>query len=459
MQVGLKGCICSVCQESFLEEEGLKTHVHQFHLNPHHLSPHDIHRYRLSNFLVRSYEESEDNQKTDFPGLYRCHECFQVFDQPGNLTIHLEQHIESSPNKLKMVAAPPEKIPIKMDKLPREDFEDVKPQAKKRRTSSTKPLKTIQKQKKRLTKKSRSSVRNNKLLKLEPVVADEMVSEESDSGTEAPKGRPKRECGSRTSTLVAISLAEQEYEQFDLDFGRFKTDVNTISEVDIARMKHATKRVLFDRDNIPVDNSEEDVDVPSDEINLVNRRSLSPSDSFSDSKSSSKEAKNGRKKTDRKKIVLKKLPKAKFEKKRRKIRKSALGAIRKSLLSDELNSEEEDSSTKENDLFNELNLVAEGPERKSRGGKPEGSLSGLKGAVQEKARQVVHEVLAPPPTFICLHCHDHFSEYAFLKNHKKLCKPQTLEIYKDSEGALPEKKEVKEEGNTDLYEYVTGKPE
>merc|ERR1739838_86476 len=39
--------------------------------------------------------------------------------------------------------------------------------------------------------------------------------------------RPQRECKDRTSTLVAISLAEQDYEKFDLDFERFKSDINS----------------------------------------------------------------------------------------------------------------------------------------------------------------------------------------------------------------------------------------
>merc|ERR1719370_1360811 len=210
-------------------------------------------------------------------------------------------------------------MPHKVDKLSREDFEDVVPRPKKRR----RPEKRRQNQRVELSRKSRSLG----LLKLESMVEveEEMVSaaeeEDSDSGVEETlkeSRRPQRECKSRTSTLVAISLAEQEYEQFDLDFGRYKSDVNKVSDMDLARIKNTNKRVLLDKDNVPIEEEEKDeaLGSPGDELN---GRSLSPKDDVRpDSKStSSKEAKGGSKKTDSKGTVSSKSGKARKRRKNR----------------------------------------------------------------------------------------------------------------------------------------------
>lgn len=461
---------------------------------------------------MRLHAETEESPKTEFPGLYRCHHCFNLFNQPSSLIQHLATHekLESeredqpedemptrTPTKVdnipvkavKTAIAVDEKatkvnkllskveellakktevdsMPLKVDKLSREDFEDVAPRAKKQR----RPEKRRQNKRVELSRKSRSLG----LLKLESmVVADELVSEaeDSDSGVETPKEsrRPQRECKSRTSTLVAISLAEQEYEQFDLDFARYKSDVNKVSDVDLARMKNINKRVLVDKDNIPdeepnKEEKDEKLGSGSDEINVLNGRSLSPEDDvLPDSKSSSaKEGKSSSKKTDRKRTSLSKSAKARKERKRRKNRSSSAVA-RKVKLKDNFKSEGEESSTKENDLYDELvELEGLGPEkRRSRGGKADGGWVGMKGAVMEKARQVVQEVLAPPPAFVCLHCKAHFSDYAMLKSHRQECKPQKLEICKDSKDSSSLKSEVvkteiSEDDSSELYEYVTG---
>ena len=494
-------------------EVELRTHYYQFHLNPHHLSPQDVRLYRLSNFLVRLHAETEESPKTDFPGLYRCHHCFNLFNQPPSLIQHLATHekleseqedqleeemptrtatkVDNIPVKaVKTAIAVDQKatkvdkllskveellatktevgnMPHKVDKLSREDFEDVAPRPKKRRRQVEK-----RRQNKRveLSRKSRSLG----LLKLESmVVADELVSdaEDSDSGVETPKEsrRPQRECKSRTSTLVAISLAEQEYEQFDLDFARYKSDVNKVSDVDLARMKNINKRVLLDKDNIPAEEptkeeKDEKLESPSDEINVLNGRSLSPENDvpLSSKSSSAKEGKSSSKKTDRKRTALSKSAKARKERKRRKNRSN--GAVaRKVKLKDHLKSEGEESSTKENDLYDELvELEGLGPEkRRSRGGKADSGWMGMKGAVMEKARQVVQEVLAPPPAFVCLHCKAHFSDYAMLKSHRQGCKPQKLELCKHSKDLSSLKSEVvktevSEDDSSELYEYVTG---
>ena len=490
-----------MCEKSFPLEVDLRTHYHQFHLNPHHLSPQDVHLYRLSNFLVRLHPETDESTKTDFPGLYRCHQCFNLFNQISSLVQHLATHEKSDPPYEEMptrTAAKVEHIPIKavkatlqveqkatkvnkllskveellakqtevdamphkVDKLSREDFEDVVPRPKKRR----RPEKRRQNQRVELSRKSRSLG----LLKLESMaeVEEEMVSaaeeEDSDSGVEETSKesrRPQRECKSRTSTLVAISLAEQEYEQFDLDFGRYKSDVNKVSDMDLARIKNTNKRVLLDKDNIPIGEEEKDeaLGSPGDELN---ERSLSPKDDvLPDSKStSSKEAKGGSKKTDSKGTVSSKSAKAR---KRRKNRSSSV-VSRKVKLKDQLKSEGEESSTKENDLDDELvELEGSGPEkRRSRGGKSESGWVGMKGAEMEKAKQVVQEVLAPPPAFVCLHCKAEFSDYVKLKSHRQGCNPQKMELCKDSKDSSSLKSEVVKtelsEDSLELFEYVTG---
>ena len=524
-----------MCEETFPEEARLAVHFHQCHLNPHHLSPQDILLFRLSNFLVRVHETTEET-KTDFPGLYRCHDCYNVFDHPANLARHLSTHRLSSggqdmvsapqekiPSKVDMVSAPQERMPIKedivatspkktaskgkavfgpqeeppfskdvvaapqektptkqemvegpqdkthakvnivaalkekmptkVDQMSREDFEDVAPKPKKSRAKLAKPLKTKQKRNLASRKKGKVSGRSNQLLKLQSVLSDEVVSDDSDAEATLKPGRPQRECKSRTSTLVAISLAEQEYEQFDLDFERFKTDVNSISEVDLARMKHATEMVLADRDNIPDDFSDKDVGSPSDEINLENG-SIKSSNNQARSKSTSNEREGKPKKTIRKKIVLTKLT----SKNGRKVKKAK---NKSSLIKDELKSDGDESSTKENDMYEELSeTLVTGQERRGRGrgtGKPEGALSRLKGAVRDRARNVVTEVLQPPPDFLCFHCRTHFSDYKTLRSHKKLCKLNIKpEIYKDSKDPLEVKTESLEQANAELYEYVTG---
>merc|ERR1719278_1371384 len=79
----------------------------------------------------------------------------------------------------------------------------------------------------------------------------------------------------------------------------------------------------------------------------------------------------------------------------------------------------------------------------------------------EKAKQVVQEVLAPPPAFVCLHCKAEFSDYAKLKSHRQGCNPQKMELCKDSKASSSLKSEVVktelcEEDSSELYEYVTG---
>ena len=108
-------CHCDVCKQQFRNIQDLSVHFHQYHLNPHHLDQEDRRRFRLSNFLINKHEDTES--KTEFPGLFRCHECFNVFDLQLSLKTHLPTHNKSM---VQVVSKMP-------SKYSREDFEDVSP--------------------------------------------------------------------------------------------------------------------------------------------------------------------------------------------------------------------------------------------------------------------------------------------------------------------------------------------
>ena len=108
-------CHCDVCLQQFRNIQDLSVHFHQYHLNPHHLGQEDRRRFRLSNFLINKHEDTES--KTEFPGLFRCHECFNVFDLQHSLKTHLHTHNKSM---VQVVSKMP-------SKYSREDFEDVSP--------------------------------------------------------------------------------------------------------------------------------------------------------------------------------------------------------------------------------------------------------------------------------------------------------------------------------------------
>ena len=109
---------CQVCNQHFNNIQLLATHFHQYHLNPHHLSTETRRKYRLSNFLVNRNEDEEN--KTEFPGLYRCDECFNVFNDHVRLKQHRLNH-----TKPRTMA---------VSKYSREDFEDVSPRKRSRRS-------------------------------------------------------------------------------------------------------------------------------------------------------------------------------------------------------------------------------------------------------------------------------------------------------------------------------------
>ena len=113
-------CRCEVCLHQFTNSGELCVHFHQYHLNPHHLAQEDRRKYRLSNFLINKHEDTES--KTEFPGLYRCHECFNVFNLLNSLKSHLPTHSVERPLPANTMVV--SKMPSKYS---REDFEDVSP--------------------------------------------------------------------------------------------------------------------------------------------------------------------------------------------------------------------------------------------------------------------------------------------------------------------------------------------
>ena len=81
---------CPLCQDVATSLADLETHYHQYHVNPRFLSQIDVKLFKLSNFLVKEIGDPDCESK--YPGLYRCHECFNTFSQSSNLKLHLVGH-------------------------------------------------------------------------------------------------------------------------------------------------------------------------------------------------------------------------------------------------------------------------------------------------------------------------------------------------------------------------------
>ena len=205
---------CSVCEQDQLSLSKLEIHYHQFHVNPRFLSQPDIKLFRLSNFLVNRHEDP--SPYSPLPGLYRCHECFNVFDEVLNLKLHLVKHLP--------VAMAPKTEHIAPEYV---STVETKRKVLKRRRSSAQEL-DRRKEKRDKTKRKSWDVVNpsrprrlaalKRIVELESEISDEFNSNSENEGDVSNRRlwRPQRECKSRTKTLVAISLAEQEYDKFDL---------------------------------------------------------------------------------------------------------------------------------------------------------------------------------------------------------------------------------------------------
>ena len=102
---------CPLCQDVSTSFADLETHYHQYHVNPRFLSQIDVKLFKLSNFLVKEIGDPDCESK--YPGLYRCHECFNTFSQSSNLKLHLVGHrVPVEPSTVQMApktehASPP----------------------------------------------------------------------------------------------------------------------------------------------------------------------------------------------------------------------------------------------------------------------------------------------------------------------------------------------------------------
>merc|ERR1719347_106084 len=129
---GSEDWFCHVCDTSFEETVNLREHFYRLHVNPHFSSIVDQKAYNLTNFLVKPNNEET---KTEYPCLYRCHECFVIFPFHSSLRGHLkDEHSLSSNssdsdlgNKMVVAAA----MAPKIDKLSLEDFNAILGKSKK----------------------------------------------------------------------------------------------------------------------------------------------------------------------------------------------------------------------------------------------------------------------------------------------------------------------------------------
>jgi len=205
---------CALCNLVLSCVNEYKIHLHQYHANPNMLTLYHIKEFSISNHLVIQPQDGDQDEL-----LYRCHECFNVMGTSTCLRDHLKSHVKMSDTVSKI-------LPI----------------AQRSKQHSIKRLRKVslsdnQSGQDNQTKKSphrpqRLAALQRRLVSVESDLSDEFNSNsENESDLSNRMARPQRECKSRTKTLVAISLAEQDYDKFDLDFGKFKTDiVNKVSE-------------------------------------------------------------------------------------------------------------------------------------------------------------------------------------------------------------------------------------
>ena len=209
---------CTICENLYPSVVELETHYHQYHVNPHFLSQSSVKLYRLSNFLVRTHEDAD--QLSRIPALYRCHECFNTFSKSSNLKVHLVNH------------KAPEQMAPKTELCLAPKCSEMKKRAEEVASRKQIGVEVVG------SKQGQKPMSNNSLenLHVRPrrqaslkriVEIDSDLSDEFNSNSENEadlsnrrQWRPQRECKSRTKTLVAISLAEQEYDKFDLGNNR-----------------------------------------------------------------------------------------------------------------------------------------------------------------------------------------------------------------------------------------------
>ena len=204
---------CAICENLYPSVVELETHYHQYHVNPHFLSQSSVKLYRLSNFLVRTHEDAD--QISQNPALYRCHECFNTFSKSSNLKVHLVNHqalcSEQMAPKTELCLSEMKKIPEEVASRNKGGVEVVGSPSK----QGTKPMSSSLEN---LHARPRRQASLKRIVEIDSDLSDEFNSNSENEAdlSNRRQWRPQRECKSRTKTLVAISLAEQEYDKFDL---------------------------------------------------------------------------------------------------------------------------------------------------------------------------------------------------------------------------------------------------
>ena len=205
---GLDNLSCPICQDLHLSLAELEIHYHQYHVNPRFLSQADVKLFRLSNFLVKDLEDSDCEGR--FPGLYRCHECFNTFSNSSNLKDHLVKHLPAIQMAPKTEHSSSPEIVNMIEKKKRSVHN-------KSQVTEVFPMdKSCEGE--RISTRPRRTASLKRITEMESELSDEFNSNSENEGdaSNRRKGRPQRQCKSRTKTLVAISIAEQEYDKFDL---------------------------------------------------------------------------------------------------------------------------------------------------------------------------------------------------------------------------------------------------
>ena len=200
-------CFCIACGDVYQSLDLCQVHFHQIHVNPNQLTTDVAKKFRISNFVENTHE---DKSAADQNPTYRCHECFNVFSLLENLKVHLVSH-NMAPKTEYLNSVPEYSQSLKKKTVLHR---------KRRRVSSNNRQENPPEEGKSESARGRPRrlAALKRLLEMDSEISDEFNSNSENEGdlSNRRSWRPQRECKTRTKTLVAISLAEQEYEKFDL---------------------------------------------------------------------------------------------------------------------------------------------------------------------------------------------------------------------------------------------------
>ena len=219
---------CVVCEEIFPSVDLCEIHFHQFHKNPNQLKPEAAKKFRISNFVVNTHEDRAEEAAVEGENspTYRCHECFNVFSLLDNLKQHLVSHnmapkteylpnADFAPAFKKKTPGHRKRRPVLSNNRKKDAYAEAVVPAE----AATPPVQNGGGGSDDGRSRPRRVAALRRLVEIEPEISDEFNSNSENEADLSNRGnwrRPQRECKTRTKTLVAISLAEQEYEKFDL---------------------------------------------------------------------------------------------------------------------------------------------------------------------------------------------------------------------------------------------------